>query len=184
MGTNINFAADAAKAGLVLGLINFGFTAIPVIFNMDGAASASISMLSAVALIIGIYYFGKKRAVKKGDLGNTFGEAFGFAFVSMFYAGIISGLGEYFINVHIAPEDFEANMLASIAQLQTQFEGSYMASKFTEDVVAGMIDFIKNPIVFTLSGIIAMMLNGGAIGLFVSPFLRRNVNIFIEKNEE
>ena len=180
MGTNSRYAADAATAGLVLGLVSFVFVAIPAILNMGVVSSGYMTWIRVIVMIIAIYYFGKRRAVKKGDLGNTFGEAYGFAIVSMFYAGIIAGFGQYILSVYIAPEYFEARTMDTLALMQASFGADYV-----ERVVnTGYLEFMNNPIVVTISGIIAMMLEGGVLALFISPFLKRSANVFAEDNNE
>ncbi len=185
MSANKNFAADAAKAGLILGLVQFVFNAIPPILNLDITISSYVSWIGIVAMIVGIYYLGKKRADAKGDLGNTFGEAFGFTLVSMFYAGIIVGLGTYFLNVHIAPEYFEAQWALAAAQMGATFEASSTPMPdFLGNALDTGLELMQSPIAMVFGGIFNMMLNGGVLALFISPFLKRNVNIFVEKNEE
>ena len=185
MNVKSDFAKDAATAGLIIGLIKFGFNAIAPIFNLDIESSSDVTWISVVVLILGIYYFGKKRADKRGDLGNTYGEAFGFTLVSMFYAGIITGLGSYFLNAHIAPEYFEKHWEFVTAQVESYFESSSqpIPDNFVEALDMG-IELMRSPIAMVFSGVFDMMFNGGAVGLFISPFLKRSINPFIEKNEE
>lgn len=180
MGTDKDFGTDAAKAGLFLGLLQFCFNAIPAVLKLNEDQAGYVSWVGIVALGVAIYFFGKRRADKKAELGNTFGEAFAFTIVAMLYTGVISGLGSYMIYNHIAPEYSEAILRKSMALLETQLGGIYSDS----NVVDTAISLMTNPIVMVINGIFGMVFGGGVLGLFISPFLKRELNPFEEKNEE
>lgn len=164
---------DAAVAGGIIGLLLF----LVAVVNVNVEAKSVKTMLSLVNfLILGyfIYYFARKRSLKYGSEGFTYGQSMSYILAMMIFTGFIMGIGNYLLINFIAPEAYE--------QI---FEEALEANPFYDpDTMDGLITTIRRNVFINLfSGIFSYVLYGGILGLIASAFIKRKPDIFAENND-
>lgn len=150
-----NFWPDAARGGVVLGLIAVGALALKVWMSLGMAAS----LMELIAVAYWIYFYTRRRSVQEG--GMTYGRCMKFVLAMMMLAGVIYGVGYYLFVNHWAVDYFAR-------QFETVWDMTGVA------VDRGLFrSAIANPIYCVISGIMAEVFYGGVVGLFVVAFIRK-----------
>lgn len=167
---------QALTGGLILGAALFAWEFIVYLTGMQSFAS---SLIQVVILAAGIVWFGNKLKIQRGpELGFSYGTSFGFVMALMLCAGAVSGVGEFFLQVVIAPEYYEEAY--EIALLNTGFDESLL-EQVMDIRKSGLF---KNPLTFMFSGVFALVFLGGFIGLILSAFLQKPADPFAGRDNE
>ena len=169
------FWSEALTGGLVLGIALFLWDLIGYWLNLPMAASGFASVVQFALLIAGIIYFSRRiRAFRGESIGFPYGTAFGFIMAMMLFTGMIYGIGQYFLQVVIAP-----------AYFNEVFEVTLWDSSFSEDLIEQTLamkqsPFMKNPVIYIFSGLFTMCIYGGLIGLIAAALMKRPANPFAD----
>lgn len=169
MQTVNTFWRDAARSGIIIGVIVIAVLFLKGWFSPAGSVGVMIlSIIELVAIIYCLYKFGRQRAALYDPAqGYSYGQNMGFVMALMLLAGFIYGLGYYFIVNFIAPGMADMMAEASVAT-------AYKMYGNMADQMVGMIGkMLRNPFFWAFYGMLAMTVYGGIVGLFVSPFVTR-----------
>ncbi len=163
---------QALTGGLIIGLVLFVWDFICYKADLQGFISTPIQLL---ILIGGILYFGNKlRTLRGPELGFPYGTCFGFVIALMLCTGLVYGIGQYFLQMVIAPEHFAEAF--EVALQNSGVDDSVM------DQALGMYGMMKNPLVMIFGGIFSMIFLGGFLGLILSAFLQKKPDPFAESD--
>lgn len=171
------FWSEALTGGLVLGIALFVWDLIGYWLNLPMAASKLASVVQFVLLIGGIVYFCRRiRAFRGASIGFPYGTAFGFIMAMMLFTGMIYGLGQYFLQVVIAP-----------AYFNEVFEVTLWDSSLSEELIEQTLAmkqsmFMNNPVIYIFSGLFTMCLYGGLVGLIAAALMKRPADPFADNN--
>ncbi len=152
-----NFWQDAARGGLVIGGIAI---AVAVGKTFAGGAGLIFSLVELIAVAYCLFTFGKKRGEQ------TYGQAMGFILAQMMLAGVIYGVGYYFL-VNFWAVDFFTQQMARAWEVVG--EGTKGVDKAT------VYKMWASPAVWVIYGVLAEVIYGGVIGLFIAPFYRKRL---------
>ena len=167
---------QALSGGLILGVALFAWD---YICYLTGFQSSMSSLVQFLLMAAGIIYFGGKLKVQRGpELGFPYGACFGFVLAMMLCTGVVYGVGQFFLQVVIAPEYY--------AEAQ---EIILLNSGFDESMVEQMSAIrnsaiFKNPFTFMFGGIFSMIFLGGFIGLILSAFLQKSADPFAGRDND
>ncbi|MDR2936022.1 MAG: DUF4199 domain-containing protein [Rikenellaceae bacterium] len=174
------FWNEAATGGLILGLLMFGLSY--VVYVLDWAISHGTIVSFLQVLLMGgvIWAMGTRMTRFRGPvLGFPYGQSMKLVLAIMFFAGIIHGLGEFLLQMVIAPEYFKhlyEEALLNSGQSEAVVEQA-MAMREKIEV------YLKNPLVMVLSGILTMCFMGGIVGMILSIFLKKKPDVFAEEEQ-
>ena len=166
---------QALSGGLILGAALFVWDYICYLTGFQSFIATSVQILLMAAAIL---YFGSKLRVQRGpELGFGYGACFGFVLALMLCSGAVYGVGQFFLQVVIAPEYYAE--LQEIALLNGGFDESMI------EQVSAMRDSVifKNPLTFMFGGILSMVFLGGFIGLILSAFLQKAADPFAGRGD-
>ena len=166
-----SFWADAAKGGTVIGFILFIFLFLSVKFaagNTPSAAGTILWWLELITFTLAAYSFTKNRAAKYGQAGFTYGQGIGYIAAMMLFAGIIYGLGTYFVINHITPDTYMESLAATAERMSTLF-----GEQQTEEGMEIAERMLRSPFAMIMNGIFGLIIYGGFIGLFTAAFTKR-----------
>ena len=171
------FWTEALTGGLVIGVLLFVWDLIGYWLNMPLNGSGIASFVRFVILAGGIVVFCRRiRAFRGPELGLSYGTAFGFILAMMLFTGIVAGIGQFFLQVVIAPDYFDE-----------VYEMTLLNAAIPENLVEQMLalrPMMKNPVVMILSGIFNYVIYGGLIGLIAAAFLKRPADPFANNSSE
>ncbi|MCC8088550.1 MAG: DUF4199 domain-containing protein [Rikenellaceae bacterium] len=159
---------EASKWGLILGITVF---ALSLVGNSFGTVLAIVSSLLQVAVMFVINMnVGRIMAPLRDKY--TFGNSMGTILLTMVFAGVIIGAGEYIIQLN-TPDYFDKIFELQLERFKNNAEYTQI---ITEN--RGMIERIMgNPLTMLISGVINMVLFGGIVGLVNSAYLRNDRKI-------
>ena len=149
--TKENFWPDAARGGVVIGLIAF----VAMYLKVWAGKSMLPSIAELIAVAYSVFVFGRRRGEQ------TYGRCMKFVLAMMLLAGVIYGAGYYFMVNHWAAAYFDR-----------QFEQVWEAMGLSGDM-ASLRAATANPFYCVISGMLAEVFYGGLVGLFVVAFIRR-----------
>lgn len=174
------FWRDAAKGGIIIGAIVVAATYIKTWLAMsDSTMGLLFSLLEFAAVAYCLYRFCKQRSALYDSLiGYSYGQNMGFVLGMMLLTGVIYGIGQYFLVNYFAPE-FYAESFDTAFELMEDMMGD--AAVQGADMAYRMI---RNPLYWLFYGVIAMVMYGGLIGLFVSALVKRNPDLFANNNPQ
>ena len=171
------FWTEALTGGLVIGVVLFVWDLIGYFFDMPVKASGLASFVQFLILALGIYYFSRRMREFRGPvLGYPYGTAFGFTMGMMLFVGLVYGIGEFFLQVVIAPEYYSG--LREYVLLNSGLDESLIEQSLELMEESAFSRIMKNPIVFVFSGIFTMIIYGGLVGLIISAFVKRPADPF------
>lgn len=161
-----SFWMNALNWGCLAGVALFVLRLVMVLLKFE---SPVVDTVLTVAILAGVIYVsGRANAAAAGGYGYSYARAIGFVFATMLFAGLVVGIGNWFLQNIIAPEYFDVQMAEALAKAGPQAEEA-----------AGMMGGImKSPIVVILGGVIGTMFIGGLIGLVVCAFVTRKPDVF------
>lgn len=168
--------ADAPKSGAVIGVIVTVMLFLKVWLTGLGGI-----LLIAELLAVGycIYYFSRLRSQMYGAWGYTYGQSMSYIMVMMLFAGFIYGIGYYFVVNYIAAGYFSTALDQSLEQMRGAFGGLV-----TDESIENAFQILRSPLYWIFYGIMAMLIYGGLIGLFVSIFVKRDPEQLNNHNDE
>ncbi len=153
--TKDNFWPDAARGGVIVGAIAVA-TACLKIWTPLGLA-ASLAELIAVAYCI--YVFGKQRGEQ------TYGQCMKFVLAMMMLAGILYGIGYYFLVNHWAVDFFTQQF-----EVAGETVNKLIKADYDKQLVYRMM---ASPFYWVFYGVLAEVIYGAVVGLFVVAFIRK-----------
>ncbi len=166
------FWRNAANWGFLLGLAVFLWALVVWGLRWEPANGWLAEGLLALILMAAIWITGRKNASLTGDAGYSYGEAVGFVFALMLFAGIVSGVGQFVIYTYIAPE-YYADLIGDMFD-RAVAEGNDIVNQTGLDKMKSlMISFTHNPFVMIFSGVFDLAVKGGFLGLIFGAFLKR-----------
>ena len=169
-----NFWRDAAKGGIIIGAIVIAATYIKAWLAMSGSGMGTLfTLLELVAVVYFVYRLSKQRSMLYDSAtGYSYGQNMGFVMAVMLLAGVIYGIGYYFLVNHIF-SDYGAIMIEASEKAAYTMYGD-----MADAIVGQMYAMLANPIFWLFYGVFAMVIYGGIIGLFVSAFTKRRPDVF------
>ncbi len=166
-----SFWVDAATAGGIIGLV----LVVIEFINVQTTASWMVTftfLLTILSLGYLIYFYSRKRSLKYGAEGYSYGQSMGYIFAMMLFAGFVLGLGELLLSKVIAP-DYYAEERKAILENNPMYDPNTEMGKQMERMVMGTGFWI-------FSSIFSLLFYGGIIGLFASAMVKRKTDIFAE----
>lgn len=174
------FWRDAAKGGIIVGAIVVAVSYIKTWLAMAGSGMVMLfSLLEIIAVAYVLYKMCKQRSMLyDAAAGYSVGQNMAYVTAVMLFSGIIYGVGYYFLVNHVAAAFYEETFAAS-------FETMYKMVGNVSDAAFDMaMSLVRNPFYWLFYGIMAMIIYGGIIGLFVSAFVKRKPDIFAGNNTQ
>lgn len=167
------FWTEAATGGLILGAGMFLLSFLSYRFRLAPDYSGMMSLIQVAFTAVIMIVFGRRVAAYREDgSGFSYGQSMGFILAMMLFTGIIYGTGEYVLQVRIDPQYFD--------QLYNDaLRDSKANPEFVEKMInirQEMSEFIKNPIIMVISGVISMLFYGGIVGLIASVFIKKKAD--------
>lgn len=166
---------QALSGGLLLGVALFLWDLIVYATDMQSFGS---SLIQVAILAVAIVFFATRLRIQRGpQLGFSYGTSFGFVMALMLCGGAVYGVGQFFLQVVIAPDAYtEAYELTLI--------NSGMDDALIEQMMALRTSpLFQNPLIFLFSGIFTLIFLGGFVGLILSAFLQRPADPFAGQND-
>lgn len=163
-----SFWSDAAKGGAVIGLAMALLVAIDVL-SVSTTIKTIVALVRILAFVYLVYYFAKKRALSMGDEGFTFSQSMGYILAMMLFAGFLYGIG-YCFSINVLNPDFINTLLDKL-----MIDNPFIDPEIGEGVMRSVL---SNPIFWTFTGIITMVIYGGISGLVISAIIKRQPNVF------
>ncbi len=148
------FWPAAARGGVIVGAVATAVATANAFFPRVGGVLSFVELFTVAYCI---YVFGRRRGEQ------TYGQSMKFVLATMLLAGLVYGVGLYFLVNHWAVDFF------------TQHFGKMwdeMGSLMAVDREA-MYAMVANPLLWLFSGVLAEVIYGGLVGLFVSAFIRK-----------
>ncbi len=167
---------QALLGGLILGLALFAWDFVVYKAELSSFIATPVQI---VLICTAIFVFGVRlRALRGREVGFGYGACFGFVLALMLCTGVIYGVGQYFLQVVIAPEHY-----ARMQELALMNSG--LDERMIEQVrTARESGVMKSPLVFLFSGLFSMILMGGFFGLILSAVLRSPADPFAGREPE
>jgi hypothetical protein len=149
--TKENFWPDAARGGVVVGLV----VVAAMCLKVWTAAGFAASLIELAAVSWAIYAFTKRRGAQ------SYGQCMKFVLAMMLLAGVVYGAGYYFM-VNYWAVDYFAQQFDLVSEA--------MGAPMDKDLLRAAV---ANPFYCVLSGVFAEVFYGGIVGLFVVAFIRK-----------
>lgn len=150
------FWPDAARAGVVVGVV----AVLTVCLKVWAHSGFMASLAELFAVTYCLYVFGKRRGEQ------TYGQSMKFILATMLLAGIVYGVGYYFMVNHWAV-DFFTQQIAAAEDMVSQV---MQTTEYDKQMAYRML---SSPLWWLFYGVLAEVIYGGLVGLFVSAFLRK-----------
>lgn len=160
------FWKNALNWGSLLGVVLFVISLAWALLGLKSGFSDTVLTVAVVASVI--FVSGRQNAALADRAGYPYVRAFGFVLATMLFAGVVCGIGGWFLQNIIAPEYYETQRAAALAAAGAQ----------AEQAAGMMAGFMKNPLVMLFSGVFGTVFMGGLIGLVVCAFVTRKPDIF------
>lgn len=171
--------SDAARAGAVVGLIVVAVVYLGTwLVIKENSFVEWIPLLEVALVATCLYKFGKQRSELYGSHGFTYGQAVGYVITIMLFAGVIYGVGQYFLVNYVAKDYYDQVVFPAYFDSTVAEYGYEMAVK-VEDLLRRCY---ASPVFWCFMGILLMFLYGIIIGLFTSAFVKRNPDIFADND--
>ncbi|MDR1670944.1 MAG: DUF4199 domain-containing protein [Alistipes sp.] len=172
--TKNEFWKSASRWGLILGLALFVMSLVSWALKLEqNKTTWAVELLKFLVICPAILYTGVRNARLGGPAGYPYGQAVGYIFAMMMFAGIVYGIGRFLMVNFIARDYYDAINEAALAEAMQKLQGSPMAEQ-----MGMMTRMMTNPIVLLLSGILEMVVKGGFLGLILAAFFKKNPDIF------
>ncbi|MDR2894161.1 MAG: DUF4199 domain-containing protein [Alistipes sp.] len=179
--TKRQFWQGASRWGLITGGVLFAILLFSWGADLDGHGAGWVAELMRFSLILTIVLAsGRRNAAMTGPEGYPYSRAVGFVLATMLFSGVAYGMGQYVMVNFIAPDHYDALNAERIDQALTIYRGTpmYEAALAGRDVV---IRWFSNPIWLMFASIFELSLKGGILGLFLGAFVKKNPDIFGNK---
>jgi len=168
--TQNSFWRDAARAGLVLGLVIVAFTFAAHYTGLDDNAPGTVGVFNFIASAATIYIYGRHRAVRRGEAGFTFGESLRYSLAIMLFAGFVVGVGQWILFTWVTPETYAQAIEVSIARTRELFNS--LPQEQIDQGIEAARRISTSPIFIIFTYILNMLINGLLIGLVAALFIR------------
>lgn len=167
---------QALAGGLVLGSVLFAWDFVCYAAKVQSFVAQLLQVLIVAA---GIVFYGNKLKTLRGvELGFSYGACFGFVMALMLCTGAVYGVGQFFLQVVIAPEYYAEAYEVTV--LNAGLDG-----EMAEQMIALRASALfRNPLMFIISGIFSMIFMGGFIGLILSAFLQKAADPFAGRGND
>lgn len=160
------FWKNALNWGCLLGVVLFLISLAWALLGLKSGFANTVLTVAVIAAVI--FVSGRQNAALADKAGYPYARAFGFVLATMLFAGVLVGIGSWFLQHIIAPEYYEAQLAAGLAAAGPQ----------AEEAAGMMAGVMKNPIVMLFSGVLSMVFMGGLTGLVVCAFVTRKPDMF------
>ncbi len=150
------FWPDAARGGVLIGAIAVATVCLKVWTGLGFVAS----LAELFAVMYCIYVFGRRRGEQ------TYGQSMKFVLATMLLAGIVYGVGYYFM-VNYWAVDFFTQQMAQAEEIASEI---MPATEYDKQMAYRMV---SNPLWWLFYGVLAEVIYGGLVGLFVSAVIRK-----------
>ncbi|WP_297626163.1 DUF4199 domain-containing protein [uncultured Rikenella sp.] len=166
------YRAEWLTGGLVLGLALFAVMGLEYLLRGVRAQAGWVGLLLAVAplavLVAVLVIYGRRGAALRGAR-FTYGKAFGFSLWICLLSGIIYGTGIFLLLEVVDPVYFGR----TFEQALTVY---LQAGMLTVQEGRELMELMHSLPFMVVSGILAMVLQGGFVALFTSAVVRYRVN--------
>ncbi len=155
-----SFWREAARGGVIVGIV-----AVVTVAAKTWLPSAFIafSLVELFVVAYCIYAFGRRRTTQVGE--QTYGQCMKFVLATMLMAGLIYGVGYYFLVNQVAVDFYTQAFERTFDQMD-----SALKQMVDKDY---MYRVMANPLYWLFYGVLAMLIYGGLVGLFVVSFIRK-----------
>ena len=171
------FYEDAARCGAWLGIAEILFTVVGMWWS-----SGLVSLLHIVVFITLLTLFTKRRAAAcgNGEEGYSYGKCLKFILCMSLFAGVLTGAFAIVASNFLYPDKYHEMIDRIIVTLSQS--GMY-ADSMLERIKSLYEMMFFSPLWVVIVNVLAMVLEGGFFGLFVSAFARREPQMFGQKEE-
>lgn len=168
---------EAAKGGLVLGLVMYAILFVDYITEATVSMKVVTSIINVSAVSFVLYYYSRKYANYRANLGTTYSTAFGFIVLVSLFAGMIYGTLYFIQTNYIDPayyEQINREIIVNNASL----------SNDEKDLALNMIGgYLTNPFVVIFSAMLSSILSSAFFGLVIATFVKREKVQDTQENE-
>lgn len=178
---NNSFWSNAAKDGLIMGLLLCVVLVLGWLFRLEIEHSTVSSLLSFCVIGYCVFTFAKRRAEQYGKEGFTYSQSFGYIMAMALFAGFVLGGGYYLMNNFVAREYYQEIFNIGIEQARTQFEDEGL-----DDAVNMARQLMTSPVVVVISSVLNILIYSCFIGIIASVFIKRapEQEYFNEKKDD
>jgi hypothetical protein len=181
--TKKDFWRMASRWGMIGGVALFVMNLIAMALELEANGHSTMKeLLHFIVICPLIIITAKQNARLAGAEGYSYGRAVGFVFATMMFAGIVYGVGQFFLMNFIAPDYFDAvnakNLETSLAAMSASLSGEQLDMIIQQQTM--MQRWATNPFILIFSGIFEMVIKGGFLGLVLCGFLYRKPDIFAD----
>lgn len=158
---------EAAKGGLVLGLVLVVMMLVNYIFDGSATIKNTASLLSVGVISIVLHYFTRGYANLRGDIGTSYSTVFGFIVLMSVYAGLIYGTLSFVQKNYVDYAYYEQMLKSDIVN------NPAFANEQKDALIQLTSIYLKNPIVIILTSLFESLLTISFFGLIVATFVKR-----------
>lgn len=172
------FWRDAARGGIIIGLVAVGFELLEYAIGLAevsfwGGFTGFISFLVFGMLV---YAFTKKISSKAEPvMGFGYGRCMSFVVCMMLFTGFVTGIYSSIMNNFVSPDTAMETVDSMMAILQDMIPADQFDAQYRL-----MRKMMFNPFLLVFSGIFGHVIYGALVGLVTSAFARKNPDIFAE----
>ncbi len=165
---------EAATGGLVLGVVLFITEFASYLAKGDQTVKTVISFVNVGLISYILYYFARRYADIRGNMGTSYGVAFGYILIVSLFGGVIYGTLYYILTNFIDPAFYEQlGRDAIINAKNVSNDEKELALKIFKESTS-------NPFIVIVSAIFGTTLGSAFVGLAVAAFAKRNEVIEID----
>jgi hypothetical protein len=176
------FWQSALNWGFLTGAGLFIMNLIGWAFKLETTNSWLYELLLFVVICPAIIYTGKQNAAHSGPAGYSYGQAIGFVFAMMMFAGVVYGVGRFLIINFMGVEYY-----STLNELAAEQVVSIYRGMIGQEMVLRML---RNPFYLIFESVIGMVSRGGFLGLVLCAFVYTKPDLFataaaeISQNDE
>lgn len=170
------YRAELLTGGMVLGLAMFAILLLQYLSRNvpSGFLGGFLSFANFAAMVAVLVIYGKRAAAlcppdERHPGGFTYGRAFGLTILMSLLSGIVAGVGYYLMAEVVDPAYFGRTM-DQVARIYVE------SGMMTAEQVREGLALMHNLFVVVFANMIAMLFQGGFIGLFTSAIVRYRAN--------
>ncbi len=177
--TKGQFWQSASNWGFLGGAAFFAVNLIGWGLRLESSASSSwiyelMLFVAGMALII---YTGRRNARASASAGYTYGQAVGFVFAMMMFAGVVYGVGRFLLVNFIAREYYDALNAAQLDSMLTIYQNTPQYDAVL-DMSGRMVRWFSNPFFLIFGSVVNFVIKGGFLGLVLCAFVTRKPDFF------
>ncbi len=173
------FWAEASRYGAIVGVVECLSLLFGALFYGHAAMTMFISVTHVFLFVTLIYLFTKRRSMRYGADGYTFGDGMKFIFWLSLFAGVLAGAYDIIARNWLFPglyREMADTMLSTMAQLK-------LSTSELKEMKTSLEKTLFSPLYVVGSDVLGLTLRGLFFGLFVAAFTRRETNIFADPSE-